>query len=63
MKMAPRNLLNEISDEVFTTYVMETTNLFDLKDKCGYKPGKGFPRVKYGYDPLVVASWPKMDGG
>jgi len=43
--MAPRNLLNEISDEVFTMYVMETTNFYDLKDQCGYKPGTVLPHV------------------
>jgi len=62
IKMAPRCLLNEISDEVFTTYVMETTNLHDLKDMCGYKPGKCMPHARYGYDPSVVVPWPSMGG-
>jgi len=61
--MAPRSLLNEISDEVFTTYVMETTNFFDLKDKCGYIPNSVLPHAKYGYDPAVVVPWPSMSGG
>ena len=42
---------------------METTNFYDLKDKCGYKPGTILPHVKYGYDPAVVIPWPSMGGG
>jgi len=60
--MAPKNLLELISDDVFTTYVMETTNYYDLKDRCGYKAGKGFPHAKYGYDPALVVPWPSMSG-
>jgi len=43
--------LERISDEVFATYVLETTNFYDLKTKCGYSCFEGIK--KHLFDRIV----------